>query len=52
MSARALSIILVGIRVLDHVIIGGDGYMSFVDAGLCSAIKDLPIVIFNFQSKF
>ena len=25
---------LVGIRVLDHVIIGGDGYMSFVDAGL------------------
>lgn len=25
---------LVGIRVLDHVIIGGDGYMSFVDEGL------------------
>ncbi|MCK4736006.1 MAG: DNA repair protein RadC, partial [Methanophagales archaeon] len=25
---------LVGIRALDHVIIGGDGYMSFVDAGL------------------
>jgi len=25
---------LVGIRVLDHIIIGGDGYMSFVDAGL------------------
>ncbi len=27
---------LVGIRVLDHIIIGGDGYMSFVDEGLCS----------------
>jgi DNA repair protein RadC len=25
---------LVGIRALDHIIIGGDGYMSFVDAGL------------------
>jgi DNA repair protein RadC len=25
---------LVGIRVLDHIIIGGDGYMSFVDKGL------------------
>ncbi|MCK4732126.1 MAG: hypothetical protein KAT65_06660 [Methanophagales archaeon] len=25
---------LVGIRALDYIIIGGDGYMSFVDAGL------------------
>ena len=25
---------LVGIRALDHIIIGGDDYMSFVDAGL------------------
>jgi hypothetical protein len=25
---------LVGIRVLDHIIIGGDGYMSFVNDGL------------------